>query len=107
MRIRLSFVLTAALLIPQATQAQLPISNDSLGRMEGILDFCAQVKDSAATKFQERKKLVAGDATEDELKEARQTPEYKDAYRELGKQLAEVPKEEAEKACSAYLEGGK
>src|SRR5271169_1615100 len=97
--------LGAALVIPQLVLAKLPAPNDSFGKMEGILDFCAQADSQAASKYQERKKVIAGDATEKEVAEARKTKEYKDGYQEISDQLAKVPKEKAVQACTAYLEG--
>lgn len=97
--------LSAAFLVPQLAGAKLPLPDDSFGKLEGILDFCAKVDPQAAPKYQERKKLIIDDATEKELADARQAQEYKDGYQEISKQLAHVPKEKAVKACSAYLEG--
>ena len=97
--------LSAALLIPQLAGAKLPLPNDSLGKIEGILDFCAHADAQRASEYQERKKLIADDATDKEVAGARKTQEYKDGYQEMSDLLAKVPKEEAVEACSAYLEG--
>jgi len=105
MKIHRILCLGAALVIPQLVLAKLPAANDSFGKMEGILDFCAQADSQAAAKYQERKKVIAGDATEKEIAEARQTQEYKDGYQGVSDELAKVPKEKAVKTCAAYLEG--
>ncbi|MGC1451126.1 MAG: hypothetical protein WA830_13945 [Candidatus Sulfotelmatobacter sp.] len=97
--------LGAVLVIPQLLLAKLPATNDSFGKMEGILDFCAQADSQSASKYQERKKVLAGDATEKEIAEARETQEYKDGYQAVSDELGKVPKEKAVKACTAYLEG--
>lgn len=107
MRIRRTLCLTIALVMPQLAQAKLPLSEDSLGKMESILDFCAQADAQGASKYQERKKVIAGEASEKEVAEARKTKEYSDGYEEISNKLAEVPMEKAIKACTAYLEGGK
>jgi hypothetical protein len=49
--------------------------------------------------------LVAGDASEQEVTEARKTQEYNDGYQTISEELAKLPKEQAAKACTAYLEG--
>jgi len=105
MKIHRILCLGAALAIPQMLLAKLPASNDSFGKMEGILDFCARADSQAASKYQERKKVLVGDATEKEVAEARQSQEYKDGYQGMTEELANVPKDKAVKACSAYLEG--
>jgi hypothetical protein len=105
MKIHRILCLGAAFVIPQLALAKLPLPNDSFGKMEGILDFCGQTDPQAASKYQERKKVIAGDATEKEVAEARKTQEYKDGYQEISDQMAKVPKEKAVQACTAYLEG--
>jgi hypothetical protein len=100
------FCLGSALLIPQMAGATLPLPNDSFGKIEGILDFCAKADSQSATKYQERKKLIADAASEKEVADARNAQEYKDAYQEITDALVKVSQDEAVKACSAYL-GGK
>jgi len=95
----------AALVIPQLALAKLPMPNDAFGKMEGTLDFCAQADPPSASKYQERKKVIAGDASEKDVEEARKTQEYKDGYQEITDQLAQVPKDKVVKACTAFLEG--
>lgn len=97
--------LIAALLIPQLAGAKLPLQNDSLGKIEGILDFCARADAQGASKYQERKKLIADDASEREVADARKAQEYQAGYQEMTDQLAKVPKEKVVTACSAFLEG--
>jgi hypothetical protein len=60
---------------------------------------------SAASKYQERKKLIVVDAFEKEVVEAPKTQEYKDGYQGLSDELAKAPKDMAVQACTAYLEG--
>ena len=107
MKIRPILCLSVAFVIPQLAAAKLPFSVDSLAKMEGILDFCAKVDTQAAAKYQEREKLIAGDASKEELADARKTQEYKDAYQEISDKLAKAPTESAAKACIAYLGSGK
>jgi hypothetical protein len=81
------------------------LPNDSFGRIEGTLDFCAQADPQGASTYQQAKKVVVGDATEKEVAEARKTQEYKDGYQAISDELAKMPKEKAVKACTASLEG--
>ncbi len=104
MKTRRILCLSAALLIPQLAGAELPLPNDSFGKIESILDFCAKADPEAAGKFEERKKLIAHNATEQEVADARKTQEYKDSYQKISEQLAKVQIDQAVKACSAYLE---
>ena len=105
MRLHRIRCLGAAILVPQLTLAKLPLPKDSFGSVEGILDFCAKADSQSASKYQERKKVLVGDATEKEVAEARETKEYKDGYLAITTKLAEVPKEKAIEACTAYQEG--
>lgn len=107
MNIRRILCLSVVFLIPQLVSAKLQLPVEALGKMEGILDFCTQADSQSASKYQELKKAIVGDAEKKEVADARNTQEYKDSYQGISEELAKVPKEEAVKACSAYLEGGK
>ena len=104
MKIHRILCLGAALVIPQLALAKLPLPNDAFGKIEGTLDFCAQADPQSASTYQQAKKMVVGDASEQEVAEARKTQEYKDGYQEISDQLAKVPREKAVQACSAYRE---
>jgi len=97
----------AIVVIPQLALAKLPFSSDVFGRVEGTLDFCAQVDSRSAAKYQEQKKLLVRDVPEKELAAARETTEYKEAYAWIGGELGKVAKDKAVQACAASLEGGK
>jgi hypothetical protein len=105
MKIYRYLCLSGTLFISQLTLAKLPMPEQSLGQIEGVLNFCAQADPQAASKYQEVKKVLAGDATVQEVAEARKTQEYKDAYQEISDRSAKLPKENAVKACSDYLAG--
>src|SRR5207302_9940167 len=66
----------AAVLIPHLVLAKLPFSNETFGKVEGILDFCAKADPQSAPKYQEQKKALVKDATEKEVAEARQSQQY-------------------------------
>jgi hypothetical protein len=105
MKIYRILCLVAAIVIPQLALAKLPFSNDAFGKIEGTLDFCAQVDPQAAPKYQEQKKQIVRDVPEQEIVEARDTQEYKDAYEWISAELGKVPKDKAAKTCAASLEG--
>jgi hypothetical protein len=105
MKIRRILWLGAAIVIPQLALAKLPMPNDAFGKIEGTLDFCAQVDSKSAEKYQEQKKVLVRDVPEKEVAEARESPEYKDAYTWITDELAKQPKDKAVKACAASLEG--
>ena len=95
----------AAVLIPQLVLAKLPFSNETFGKVEGILDFCAKADPQSAPKYQEQKKALVRDVPEKEVAEARQSQEYKGAYDAVGAELGNEPKEKVAEACTASLEG--
>ena len=97
----------AAILIPQLVLAKLPFSNETFGKVEGILDFCTKADPQSAPKYQAQKKALVKDATEKEVAEARQSQQYKDAYDAVSTELGKEPKEKAAEACAASLEGDK
>ena len=107
MRIRPIVGLSVALVLPQIATAKVPMPGKSLGQIESILDFCAKADPQSASKFKDVKKLLSGDATEDELSEARKSGDYTDSYQETSDKLDKVSPEKAAKACSAYLEPAK
>jgi hypothetical protein len=98
---------TAAILVPQLVLAKLPFPNETFGKLEGILDFCAKADPQSASKYQGQKKAVVKEATEKEVAEARQSQEYKDAYDAVSTELGKEPKEKLAETCAASLEGNK
>lgn len=93
----------AAITLPQLTMAKLPFAIDEFAKVERTLSFCSELDPSSVTKYQEIGKRYVGNAPEKELAEARNTPEYKEAYESNGALLAEMPKEHLIEACSAFL----
>src|SRR5512147_943564 len=75
----------------------------TLGKVEGILDYCAGVSGRAPSKV--KTASVLGQASEKELADARESSEYKDSYDEIKGQLDEVPKDQAQKACGDFAKG--
>jgi len=92
--------------LPLLVVAKLPLPNDVLGRMEAVLDTCAQVNPTMAAKYQEGKKTLVQGASSQEVAQARATKEYKEAYDQAKAQLDKEPKEQTAKTCAASMEGG-
>jgi hypothetical protein len=90
-----------AIALPQPASAQLPFSNDALGKLERTLSYCAEMNPNAAAKYQELSKRLLQGVPEKDLSEARATAEYKNSYDSIGAELAKVSKDEAAKACDA------
>lgn len=107
MRIHRLFCLGVVLLLAQVGLAELPFSNDALGKVEGTLDTCAQADARAATKYQERKKALVRGVPEKEMTEAHDTQAYKDAYESVSAEISKLPKDRVVEACTAYLKGTK
>jgi hypothetical protein len=103
MKINRMMLVCAAIAIPQLTMAKLPFTNDEFGKVERTLSFCSELKPESAAKYQEIAKRYVGDAPEKELAEARNSPEYKEAYESNGALLADMPKEHVIEACNAFL----
>lgn len=93
------------MVIPQLALAKLPMPNDAFGKVEGTLDYCAQIDSPNAAKYQEQKKVLVRDVPEKEVAEARETTEYKESYTWISEELAKQPKDKAVKACGASQEG--
>jgi hypothetical protein len=99
------FCLVVSVAYPQMAGAKLSITPEGLGFVEGTLDFCAKADPDSAAKYKERGKAFVGDATKEELEKARSSSEYKDSYDSTTGKFEKVPKEDAVKACKAFLEG--
>ncbi|HVO21368.1 MAG TPA: hypothetical protein VMU15_19050 [Anaeromyxobacter sp.] len=86
-----------------ATVARASLDPATLGKIEGILNYCAKVSARAPSK--ERAAIVRGDASEKELSEARSSPEYQACYEEVSAALDGVSRDQAQEACGE-LSGG-
>jgi hypothetical protein len=107
MKIHRITYLGVALAIPQLATATVPMPAQHLGQIEGILDYCGKVNPEGASKYKELKKLMDGDASANQLAEARAKKEYKDSYKDITDQFAKLPKESVVKQCTTYLEVAK
>lgn len=93
----------AAITVPLLATAKLPFALEEFGKVERTLSFCSELKPESAEKYQEIGKRYVGDAPEQELAQARKTPEYREAYDSNGALLADMPKDRIIEACNAFL----
>src|SRR5882762_5587003 len=93
-----------ALALPQLALAELPFTNEALGKVEGTLDFCSSVHPEGAAKYHKQAELLVGTALKKDVEAARKTTEYQAAYASIGAELGKVPKDQATKACAAFRE---
>ena len=98
---KVGFLACGVLAVALAAHGKLPLPNGALGKIEANLDVCSEVDSKSAAKYQEAKKTLTHDATEEELKAARDSPEYRDAYSETKQELEKEPKAEVVKSCAA------
>jgi hypothetical protein len=103
MEINRILLLSAAITIPQLATAKLPFAIDEFAKVERTLGFCSELNPESAAKYQEMAKRYVENVPERELAEARNTPEYKEAYESNGALLADMPKEHVIEACNAFL----
>ena len=105
-KVRMAFFSAVLVLAPLAV-AKLPVPNDTFGRVEGALDFCSQADPDSASKYQEEKKALVREASEQEVAEARASKEYKDGYDATSEDMEKQPKEQVKKTCTAALQANK
>jgi hypothetical protein len=70
-----------------------------LGKIEGIMDFCAKLGGQTRPAGKDPAVSTAGEASEKEVAEARSTSEYRDSYDETSAELSTVPSDQAQEAC--------
>jgi len=99
--------LGAALALPQVAHGKLGLPNEIFGRIEANLDVCSKVNSKSAAKYQEAKKTLTQGVTDNEVKAARESQEYKDGYSSTKQDLENRPKEELAKVCAAALDQSK
>lgn len=99
-----SILCAAAIAVPQLALAEASSTGMSLGTVQATLDFCVQVNPGGAAKYREQLGQMTRDVPGQELDEARQTPEYKEAYEETRASLGAVAMDDAREACVGLLE---
>lgn len=99
--------LGAVLALPPAAHGKVPLPNGAFGKIEANLDVCSEADSKSAAKYQEAKKKLTHGATAEEVKAARDSQEYKDAYSETKQELEKEPKAEVAKSCAAVPDQSK
>lgn len=105
MKIFLILGLCTALSLPTLARSEAPIDGETLGRMEGMLTFCAKADTQSAVKYQEALKLLTRNQSTKDVESARKSKEYQDAFESINADLGKASTDDAVKACSAFLEG--
>ena len=98
---KVGFLTCGVLALTLAAQGKVPLPNGAFGKIEAHLDVCSEVDSKSAAKYQEAKKKLTHGATEEELRAARDSQEYRDAYSETKQELEKEPKAEVAKSCAA------
>jgi len=107
MKVKSVLSLAAALMFSSLALAKMPFSNQIFGKMESTLDYCAQIDPPAGQKYQAKKKDLVKGVPEAEVTEARESDEYKNAYKEMSEQLPTVPRDDVKQVCSSALQSNK
>ena len=96
-------VLGVALALPLVAHGKLALPNEIFGKIEANLDVCSEVDSKSSAKYQEAKKTLTQGATEEEIKAARDSDEYKGAYSSTRQELEKKPQADVAKTCAAAL----
>ena len=95
--------LGAVLTLPQLMHAAHSVPPQALGQIEATGNFCARVDAPWADKYKQAGKALAAIMSEKELKEARESSDYKTAYDALTGTLEKIPQDKAVESCRARL----
>ena len=95
--------LVAVLTFPQLTFAASSIPPQALGQIEATGNFCARVDSQWADKYKQVGKAVVAGMSEKELKEARESSDYKTAFDTMTGTLEKIPQDHAVESCRASL----
>jgi hypothetical protein len=96
--------LVAVLTLPNLMLAAPPVPPKALGQVEARVDFCARVDSKNADQYKELGKMVVAGMSEKELKEVRESNDYKTAYDETKGQSEKIPQDKAVEGCRAGLD---
>jgi len=91
--------------LPPVAMADLPMSPEALGQVEGVLGFCARVDPGAKTRYEQQAEALRGAASRDDLEEARKSDAYRGAFDAVSEQLAKVDAASAVKTCRESAHG--
>jgi hypothetical protein len=103
MKIYRVLCLCVCIALPGLALAKLPPSA-ALGQKEGMLDYCAQIDPQSAAKYEAVKQRLAQGVPVQEVADARNSTEYREAYDAFREALGNAPKDQALNACRSLLE---
>jgi len=104
MKIERVLHILAILILVECALAKMPFSNEVFGKVEGTLDYCAQIDAASAPKYQQKKKDLIKGVPENEVTEARKSEEHKAGYEWISDELPKMPQDEVSAACTASLQ---
>ena len=84
--------------------AEPPVSPQTLGAADAMIDFCSTADASRADQYRTHAGLFANGASDDQLAEVRSKPEYKSAYDAATGSLQQMAKDEAMGTCKKLLQ---
>lgn len=95
--------LAAILTFPQVTFAASSVPAKALGQIEAAGDFCARVDAPSADKYKAAGKALVRGMSEKEVKEARESSDYRTAYDTMTGALEKVPQDKAVESCRSSV----
>jgi hypothetical protein len=102
-KLSLTLIVLTTLTLPQTVCAESSIPPKALAQIEARVDFCVRVDAASADQYKALGKAIVADMSEKELKEARESSDYKPAYDGLTGQLEKIPHDKAVEGCRAGL----
>ena len=97
-------VVWAAVVVAMPQLALAGTSNEDLGALQAVHDFCTKIDPSHAKAYERQADALFAGLTPRQVSEIRGSSPYKSAYEALTGVLPELPKDAATvKACSAIL----
>ena len=100
---RVMFLFTALALAGAALADPTAPDAGTLGRIEGILNKCAQLDPAHAAQYLDEIKMVTQGTSDEAVGKVRKSEAYKQAYDSATDSLAAVAGQEAVKACTGSL----
>jgi hypothetical protein len=79
----------------------------ALGITEAIVGYCSKVDPSSAAVYRERIRMVAENASEEQLAKLRQSDEYQRAHASVDEFVAKVDEHNSRKVCAESLRRNK
>jgi hypothetical protein len=90
-----------SLLLGQAAMADQAVPDArALGITEAVVSYCSKVDPKATAHYQERIRLLANGASEEQLARLRQSDEYQKAHASVDDFVAKVDEHNARKVCA-------